>query len=253
MPFKNGNSSGWWVSIHRNANCYESPERNLQWRRPTWYMDTHLLKLTLRNTLVYPSIDTHLGPHTSMPQPRRPMELEPSSSATNARRPPTAVKTRIYESLIRPILEYSGVVWDPHNAQDVNKLEMVQHRYVRYTSRDYGQTNSVMAILKTLSWEPLAERRAKARITMMYRIVHGLVDILASDHTIQAPASRRNGNAQFHVPYARTLAYQRGIFSDSTHLWNAIPNEATEAETIDTFKEQLSQLRVRCWDHSSTL
>ena len=31
------------------------------------------------------------------------------------------------------------------------------------------------------------------------------------------------------------------------------PNEATEAESIDTFKERLSQLRVRCWDHSSTL
>ena len=86
MTFKNGNSSGWWISIHGNANCYESPERNLQWRRPTWYMDTHLLKLTLQNTLEYHSIDTHLGPHTSMPQPRRPMELEPSSSATYARR-----------------------------------------------------------------------------------------------------------------------------------------------------------------------
>ena len=47
----------------------------------------------------------------------------------------TAVKTRTYESLIHPILEYSGVVWDPHNAQDVNKLEMAQHRYAHYTSR----------------------------------------------------------------------------------------------------------------------
>ena len=74
------------VFIRRNASCCESPERNLQWRRPTRYMDTHLLKLTLRNTLVYPSINTHLGPHTLMPQPRRPMELEPSSSATYARR-----------------------------------------------------------------------------------------------------------------------------------------------------------------------
>ena len=139
----------------------------------------------------------------------------------NLHNAPTAVKTRTYESLIRPILEYSGVVWDPHTAQDVNKLEMVQRRYARYTSRDYGRTNSVPVMLKTLSWEPLAECRAKARITMMYRIVHGLVDILASDHIIQA--SRRTSNAQFHVP-----------------------NEATEAESIDTFKEQLSQLRVRC-------
>ena len=78
---------------------------------------------------------------------------------------PTAVKTRTYESLIRPIIEYSGVVWDPHTAQDIDKLEMVQHRYARYTYRGNGRTSTVTAILKTLGWEPLAERRAKARIT----------------------------------------------------------------------------------------
>ena len=93
-----------------------------------------------------------------------PQTAQPSGLA------PTVVKTRTYESLIRPILEYSGVVWDPHTAQDVNRLEMVQRRYARYTSRDYGRT-----MLKTLGWEPLAERRVKARITMMYRIVHVLL------------------------------------------------------------------------------
>ena len=135
----------------------------------------------------------------------------------------------------------------PHS-QDVNNLELVQRRYARYTSRDYGRTSIFTAILKTLGWEPLAERHAKARINMMYRIVHGLVDILVSDHIIQAPASRWTGNAQFRVPYTRTLAYQRGFFPDGTRLWNALPNEVTdlEAESIDTFKERLSQLRVRC-------
>ena len=164
--------------------------------------DTWTLKLTLRNTLVSLHRHSSWSPHVNATAKK--------ANGTrvflqrNLRKAPTAVKTRTYESLICPILEYSGVVWDPHNAQDVNKPEMVQHRYARYTSRDYGRTSSVTAILKTLGWEPLAERHAKARITMMYRIVHGLVDILASDHIIQAPASRRNGNAQFRVP-ARNL------------------------------------------------
>ena len=39
----------------------------------------------------------------------------------NLRKAPTAVKTRTYESLIRPIIEYSSVVWDPHTAQDVKQ------------------------------------------------------------------------------------------------------------------------------------
>jgi hypothetical protein len=164
----------------------------------------------------------------------------------NLRKAPTMVKTRAYESLIRPILEYSGVVWDPHTSQDVNKLEMVQRRYARYTCHDYARTSSVTEMLKTLGWESLVERRAKARITMMYRITHSLVDINASDHITQAPVTRRSGNTKFCVPYARTLAYQRGFFPDSTRLWNSLPSETTEAESIDTFKDRLSHLRVRC-------
>ena len=125
---------------------------------------------------------------------------------SNLRKATTAVKTRTYESLIHPILEYSGVVWDPHNAQDVNKLEMAQHRYARYTSRDYGRISSVSAILKTLGWEPLAERRAKARITMMYIIVHGLVDILASyRHTGTCKQKERQ------CPVPRTIRADFGI------------------------------------------
>ena len=143
----------------------------------------------------------------------------------NLRKAPTAVKTRTYESLIRPILEYSGVVWDPHTAQDVNKLEMVQHRYARYTSRDYGRTISVTAMLKTLGWEPLAERRVKARITMMYSVWSCWHPGIGPHHT--GTCKQKDfwfdliylafhqyiyNNAQFRVPYAQTLAYQRGFF-----------------------------------------
>ena len=143
----------------------------------------------------------------------------------NQRKAPTAVKTRTHESLIRPILEYSGVVWDPHTTQDVKKLDMVQRRYARYISR----------------------------ITMMYRIVHGLVDILASDHIIQAPASRFD--RQCPVPHTihADFGIPARILPDSMCLWNALSNEVTEAESIDTYKERLSQLRVRWWDHSSNL
>ena len=198
MPFKNGNSSGCWISIHRNANCYESSERNIQWRRPTWYMDTHT------DTAKYFGVSLHKhsswSPHVNATAKKA--NGTRAFLQRNLRKAPTTVKTRTYESLIHPILEYSGV------AQDVNKLDMVQHRYACYTSLDYNQTSSVTAILKTLDWEPIAERLAKARITMMYRKVHGLVDILASDHIIQAPASRWNGNAQFCVPYGPKRGYR---------------------------------------------
>ena len=151
---------------------------------------------------VYPSINTPLGPHSSLP-PAQPTQGANCSEDAHIRIPHPP----------NPWILRCGM-GPPHSPRR-KQLEMVQRRYACDTSRDYGRTSSVTAILETLGWEPLAERRAKARITMMYRIVHGIVDILSSDHMIQAHASRRTGNAQFRVPYARTLAYQRGF----TRLW----------------------------------
>ena len=161
----------------------------------------------------------------------------------NLRMAQTCVKKQAYESLVRPILEYSGVVWDPHTAVDNNKLEMVQRRYARYMYKDYGRTSSVTSMLKNIGWEQLEERRAKSRVTMLYRIINDLVDI-PDDHLLQTPTTRRS-NAAFRVPYARTLAYQRSFFPDSVRLWNGLSSDITAAESLGAFKNRLSNLRLR--------
>ena len=165
----------------------------------------------------------------------------------NLRRAPTAVKKQAYESLIRPILEYSSVVWDPHTAQDSYKLEMVQRRYARYTENNYRRTSSVKTMLENIGWESLQERRAKNKVAMLYRMTHDLVDIRAQDHLTPAPLKRgvNSTTSQFRVPYARTVGYQRSFFPDSSRLWNDLPRDVVEAESIETFKERLSKLLLR--------
>ena len=34
----------------------------------------------------------------------------------------------MYRTLVRPILEYGGVIWSPHLKKHINKLEAVQRR-----------------------------------------------------------------------------------------------------------------------------
>ena len=125
----------------------------------------------------------------------------------NLRMAPMTIRTRAYESLVLPILEYSGVVWHPHTAVEVNRPEIVQRRYARYVCHDYGRTSSVTSMLKNIGWEQLEERYAKSRVTMLYRIVNNVVDIPATDYLLQAPTTRKNNDATFCVPYALTLAY----------------------------------------------
>ena len=90
---------------------------------------------------------------------------------------PRDVKDACYKTLVRPILEYSCTVLDPHTSKNVNNLEMVLRRSARFVYSNYRRTASPGDVIKTLGWESLAERRKKSKIIMMYKIDNNLTDI----------------------------------------------------------------------------
>ena len=88
-----------------------------------------------------------------------------------------AVKTQAYEALVRPHLEYACTVWDTHTQVNIRRLDSVQRRAARYVCNCWHNTSSVSEMLNELSWGSLARRREQARLCMIYKVVHGLVDI----------------------------------------------------------------------------
>jgi hypothetical protein len=65
------------------------------------------------------------------------------------------VKSRAYQALVRPKLEYSCSIWDPYTHDNINKLEMVQRRAARYVQNNYHNTSSVTSMIDTLGWPTL--------------------------------------------------------------------------------------------------
>ena len=39
-----------------------------------------------------------------------------------------------YKQFVLPILEYTATVWDPYHLRSINKIEMIQHRAVRFVA-----------------------------------------------------------------------------------------------------------------------
>jgi hypothetical protein len=145
-------------------------------------------------------------------------------------------KSTCYLTLVRPLLEFACMVWDPHTAQNTQKLEAVQRRPARFVMNNYQQTSSVTSMLQTLQWPTLAERRARIKATMMYRIVNGLVAIPPTEqHTSTTTA--RGHTARFIVPYARTQLYRNSFFPDTIQIWNGLPQPFVESTSLETFKQ----------------
>ena len=65
----------------------------------------------------------------------------------NLRVSSTGVETRAYQMYVRPKLEYAGIVWDPHNKTNTDKIEMVQHQAARWVLGRHHNTSSITQML----------------------------------------------------------------------------------------------------------
>ena len=68
-------------------------------------------------------------------------------------------KRAAYVSLVRPYQEYATAVWDPYRQNQVENLEAIQSRAVRFIKHDYSYSTSVSKLKKSLSLGLLSERR----------------------------------------------------------------------------------------------
>ena len=162
----------------------------------------------------------------------------------NLRTAPRHVKAACYTALVRPMLEYASTVWTPHSIKSAHALEMVQRRAARYTTHNYSKTASVSAMLDDLGWETLAERRAKARTAMMFRMENNLVDIQATNYLQRPQTTGISHAAMFMRPYCRTVVYQASFFPATVVYWNALPAQLVSSPSIEAFKGGLAGLRL---------
>jgi len=67
-------------------------------------------------------------------------------------------KLLAYTNLCHPILEYADTVWDPTLAKDIESLEVLQRRAVRFIAGIKGR-ESVTEACSQLGLQPLKQRR----------------------------------------------------------------------------------------------
>ncbi len=108
----------------------------------------------------------------------------------NLRGAPRPLKRTSFVKLVRSLVEYSSFAWNPHLGKDKDTLKRIQRRAACWINQDYTTTSSVTEMLGALGLETLADCRRSARLTMMYKIIHGYVGLTPEEMGLQVSSFR---------------------------------------------------------------
>ena len=184
----------------------------------------------------------------------------------NLKHCPTLCKRNAYLALVRPLLEYGAIIWDPHQKQDIDKLERVQRVAVRFIANDYRSRTPgfVTGLLNKYELPTLQERRVSQRLTFFFRIAQGLVPAIPPEkfltpqrmgRRIRPPARpdfiennpvhkyTRNNDRCYKVPESNTLELRHSYFPKTIIEWNQLEDRIVNSGTTEAFKQALATAR----------
>ena len=147
----------------------------------------------------------------------------------------------LYVSHIRPILDYCSSVWNVGYLGDLRRLEAVQRRWTRevsgFSSLDYA------ARLRELKLHSVYGRLLRGDLIKMWKVFHSFMCADLSGLFNLVRDSRTRGHTyKLTIPMCRTELMRRSFGVRHVQLWNSLPAEVVETESLTIFKSGLARV-----------
>ena len=112
----------------------------------------------------------------------------------NVRTKMSGVREAAFNTLVWLQLEYAAAIWDPHT-KVTEQIEKVQRRAARWTTCNFDRMASVSAMLETLGWRTLEQRRVDSRLCLFYKTVNNMVAVPFPNYIKPNPRTSRRGHS----------------------------------------------------------
>ena len=146
--------------------------------------------------------------------------------------------TNLYNTLIRPLIEYCVQAWSPYTQKDIIRLENVQRRATKLVSK--LRNKEYEDRLKDLKLIKLEDRRIRGDMILTYRLLKGEEGI---DYEKFFKLSRTPYNLRYHsMKLERTFEHlnvRRNFFSKRIiGKWNSLTEHEVSAPSTSAFKRR---------------
>ena len=149
---------------------------------------------------------------------------------------------QIYISYIRPVLEYSAIVWDGCTIQDKFALEKLQNKAARIVT-GLTRSTSLDNLYRECGWVSLSERRKFQKLCFMYKCNNGQVPRYISDLIPPLVSEISNyplrNRANLSSVRTRTEIFKMSCIPSSVLLWNSLSDDIKYAPSLVTFQNSL--------------
>lgn len=113
----------------------------------------------------------------------------------------------LYCALVRPLLEYGSVLWDPSTASASASIERVQRKFLRiaaYRLNIPHPPHDYTPVIRVLNISSLANRRHESNLSFLSNLLSGKIDspFLLSQINFRVPSRTTRCSDPFHIPFS---------------------------------------------------
>ena len=127
---------------------------------------------------------------------------------------------RAFCTFVRPLLEFSSIIWSPYTVSDINHVESVQRSFTKAVN--YLRFSTYKERLVNLGLDSLQCRRIKADLLFCYKLLYGLVDIKSDDFVVRSPNINLRGNQYKLAKFLITSARDANFFAGESLTYGTV-------------------------------
>ena len=149
---------------------------------------------------------------------------------------------QIYKSFILPSFDYADTIWNGCSKFLEHKLQTLQNRAARIIEQDFDFINTRgLELIRKLNLQNTVQRREYRICTLMYKCVNSHVPYYLSDQIVMTRdihdrCTRHANTKNIYIKQAKSDCLRRGFFIRGASLWNKLPDNMKESESLNTFK-----------------